>query len=1153
MHKSHDCTLLKVKLEVERTTGGKPMASSKPTRLQKHRKTIHTPVFQAPIVRSSSSKNKSKNKNKNVVPEEHAEAVRVYVEQLSRQHLALAQMFKEIPPSRPGSPASDEDDEAWTNVEFTSSEMKERVEALRARVLEAFDEADGDPADGRWHIMHQMLRLGCTRSRHWLPLPRDQREPREEPVDTGVWADELGTIIRQTWIPEGAKFDKEKASRKEEELQKMAMERSSKNRDEEPAVVREIVEKRAWAEELVEFTRAWIADTTADQSTLIHEIIKKDKLLNDVQVLLQAWVPNVDRLDEDRVRNIIQRQRNIESWGRDEKLKDLAELTERHGKVNWVNDLETFIRGWPGSATLPPKPPPDVSLKFSKQKTLEERVRNWRRDLDPDDMMDVDTPSDPPATQSEEEPPESTSKSKQKSKTTLTKKTSSGHDLMDGNVLGFTASKSSAAKVAASAKGGPQPSRDDVAKEAAPRPKTIHDIPESFFPPPFNSQPAQSTPFQARRRPPSPIPLALSSPFPSKLSDIPVPLDSSAVKSSRVAKITTSDAVAPVPPSSSLEHLGPSSPLKGKEKAKSLSSTSTSRKRARSSESDDVSEERPAKHAKVVDRSNSPVDISMASPAVNRQQPPSSSPLTSLSGSPVRPRPGIFPTAAELNSRIPKTPGGKRVPTLTEILSTSTKGKRKSTFRPKGVQAKKRNESPEKASGSGAVENTNNQVEAKADKRKSKSSKPASRAGSKEPVVYTPAVPHVLSKTTSTEAVSGFHEEGDDSLTRSMQRNHANLLKEVPLHASTSGLQRAQSNKPESQRFQKSQGVKPLSKAATSTSIPAAPKKPESQASVRSQRLAPVTAPATLSDSSGVTTFTKDQEPQSVPSTRLGPQQETLASTAQQHQPEPSYSAEARDDFAAAMNTTPRAADVPSVVVNGVDGIESEDEDEIQDVLNLALPASSSKPVTPKPRSRSKTAPTIKRYLGMDDIDLDVEIASPAKSMSSLADSDDDSDDDEEENEEANNTFRRELENPPDFTIDQDAFAPQGTSTQPRNGFFDQEDDPHALFSRDGRINVGSLDIPSNSQASQMFMLPMDTPPASTKKKLDGKRDARGLKRAGTTDSGHGSTYGLGGFKFGYSSQMDVDSHMQKMSTFMKKDTSLMGDDEDEDDWEYNY
>jgi hypothetical protein len=58
-------------------------------------------------------------------------------------------LIEEVPASRPSSPSAEK-----------------RAEILKERVKEAYDLAKGDPADGKWVHLAEMLRLGCTRPRY---------------------------------------------------------------------------------------------------------------------------------------------------------------------------------------------------------------------------------------------------------------------------------------------------------------------------------------------------------------------------------------------------------------------------------------------------------------------------------------------------------------------------------------------------------------------------------------------------------------------------------------------------------------------------------------------------------------------------------------------------------------------------------------------------------------------------------------------------------------------------------------------------------------------------------------------------------------------------------------------------------------------------
>lgn len=105
-------------------------------------KTLYTPIFYAtPSSSLSSSATKPFPK--------------AYLERMSKRHVALATKVQEVPSSRPVSPCSEEQSTA-------------RVQALRQRVQEAFKYANGDPADGKWSAVVQLLRLNVTRRRRWL-------------------------------------------------------------------------------------------------------------------------------------------------------------------------------------------------------------------------------------------------------------------------------------------------------------------------------------------------------------------------------------------------------------------------------------------------------------------------------------------------------------------------------------------------------------------------------------------------------------------------------------------------------------------------------------------------------------------------------------------------------------------------------------------------------------------------------------------------------------------------------------------------------------------------------------------------------------------------------------------------------------------------
>ncbi|KAK0441287.1 hypothetical protein EV421DRAFT_1812453, partial [Armillaria borealis] len=90
-----------------------------------------------------------------------------YLDQLSQHHIALAGL-EEIPASDCG---SDLDDDA-----------QQRVRVLHDRVIEALEYSNGDPADGKWSRLTELLRLGSTRAgKRWIGVRTDGEEATPGP------------------------------------------------------------------------------------------------------------------------------------------------------------------------------------------------------------------------------------------------------------------------------------------------------------------------------------------------------------------------------------------------------------------------------------------------------------------------------------------------------------------------------------------------------------------------------------------------------------------------------------------------------------------------------------------------------------------------------------------------------------------------------------------------------------------------------------------------------------------------------------------------------------------------------------------------------------------------------------------------------------
>ena len=84
----------------------------------------------------------------------------IYLKRLTREHLARASM-EEIGPSVTFSPKSEARVAQWTE-----------------KVKQAFAEANGNAADGRWTLVSDLLQLHCTRGgSRWLGINLDLQAP----------------------------------------------------------------------------------------------------------------------------------------------------------------------------------------------------------------------------------------------------------------------------------------------------------------------------------------------------------------------------------------------------------------------------------------------------------------------------------------------------------------------------------------------------------------------------------------------------------------------------------------------------------------------------------------------------------------------------------------------------------------------------------------------------------------------------------------------------------------------------------------------------------------------------------------------------------------------------------------------------------------
>ncbi|KAF8842640.1 hypothetical protein BDN67DRAFT_965529 [Paxillus ammoniavirescens] len=121
---------------------------------------LYTPVFPSFHGKQNGAQKDSPPLTSTLAPKKQQN----YSELLRDVHLFLSTQNDVLsPPSRSNSPAFDH-----------------RVQKLREAVQEIFDAAGGEPANGMWTHLSQMLKMGCVRGRHWSLPEYDQGPPEED-------------------------------------------------------------------------------------------------------------------------------------------------------------------------------------------------------------------------------------------------------------------------------------------------------------------------------------------------------------------------------------------------------------------------------------------------------------------------------------------------------------------------------------------------------------------------------------------------------------------------------------------------------------------------------------------------------------------------------------------------------------------------------------------------------------------------------------------------------------------------------------------------------------------------------------------------------------------------------------------------------------
>jgi hypothetical protein len=123
-------------------------------------KSLYTPIFNTRQPASSSSSNSTPISTTN------------YIQTLSRLHLSLASLppSYELPDSRPSSPSTDE-----------------RIENRRRELKKLFDYSGGDTSSGKWGLVWENVRMGCTRAYRVVGVGSNNIHTEKEEGEKKEW------------------------------------------------------------------------------------------------------------------------------------------------------------------------------------------------------------------------------------------------------------------------------------------------------------------------------------------------------------------------------------------------------------------------------------------------------------------------------------------------------------------------------------------------------------------------------------------------------------------------------------------------------------------------------------------------------------------------------------------------------------------------------------------------------------------------------------------------------------------------------------------------------------------------------------------------------------------------------------------------------
>ncbi|KAF5393951.1 hypothetical protein D9757_000318 [Collybiopsis confluens] len=226
------------------------------------------------------------------------------------------------------------------------------VSDVQERVLNAYRNAKGNPANGRWAEVVQLLSLSCTRGGQYRFIaPQKQLDQSPESFDLQSWAKEVSDLLREEWVfNSGPEYERDLLRRANKEWKPTEVYPTR-----ETAVITQILEKKDWAEDIHTITQRWLTSSTADSSTEIQVILEKQKLVKALPHFLETLIPD-GALDPPKVKHI--------------------------EKEQWIVEVTRFFQR-NGSHALVPNSTSNLSFTTREKKhhAIWEKVQNWQQNV----------------------------------------------------------------------------------------------------------------------------------------------------------------------------------------------------------------------------------------------------------------------------------------------------------------------------------------------------------------------------------------------------------------------------------------------------------------------------------------------------------------------------------------------------------------------------------------------------------------------------------------------------------------------------------------------------------------------------------------------------------------------------------------------------